>query len=59
MEELSSSYPRLTVPSNKKKSGFYNKSSHLRAKRPMNAFMLFAKKFRLEYTQMHPGKDNR
>ncbi|XP_072025532.1 uncharacterized protein [Amphiura filiformis] len=28
-------------------------------KRPMNAFMLFAKRFRLEYTQLHPGKDNR
>lgn len=30
-----------------------------KCKRPMNAFMLFAKKFRVEYTQMHPGKDNR
>ncbi|XP_077979756.1 HMG box-containing protein 1-like [Glandiceps talaboti] len=30
-----------------------------RGKRPMNAFMLFAKKFRLEYTQLYPGKDNR
>ncbi|XP_010894782.2 HMG box-containing protein 1 [Esox lucius] len=30
-----------------------------KCKRPMNAFMLFAKKFRLEYTQMYPGKDNR
>lgn len=30
-----------------------------RCKRPMNAFMLFAKKFRVQYTQMHPGKDNR
>lgn len=25
----------------------------------MNGFMLFAKKNRLEYTQMYPGKDNR
>jgi len=25
----------------------------------MNAFMLFAKRFRVEYTQMHPGRDNR
>ena len=25
----------------------------------MNAFMLFAQKFRLEITQAHPGKDNR
>ncbi|XP_054656427.1 HMG box-containing protein 1-like [Dunckerocampus dactyliophorus] len=31
----------------------------LKCKRPMNAFMLFAKKFRVQYTQMHPGKDNR
>nr|XP_061809533.1 HMG box-containing protein 1-like [Nerophis lumbriciformis] len=30
-----------------------------KCKRPMNAFMLFAKKFRVHYTQMHPGKDNR
>eukprot|EP00057_Strongylocentrotus_purpuratus_P004894 XP_003729714.1 PREDICTED: HMG box-containing protein 1 [Strongylocentrotus purpuratus] len=30
-----------------------------KGKRPMNAFMLFAKKFRLEYTQQHPDKDNR
>ncbi|XP_060886252.1 HMG box-containing protein 1-like [Labrus mixtus] len=30
-----------------------------KCKRPMNAFMLFAKKFRVEYTQMYPGKDNR
>ena len=28
-------------------------------KRPMNGFMLFAKKYRLELIQMHPGKDNR
>uniref|UniRef100_A0A3P9LRW6 AXH domain-containing protein n=1 Tax=Oryzias latipes TaxID=8090 RepID=A0A3P9LRW6_ORYLA len=30
-----------------------------KCKRPMNAFMLFAKRFRVEYTQMFPGKDNR
>ncbi|KAI0235249.1 HMG box-containing protein 1 [Lamellibrachia satsuma] len=30
-----------------------------RAKRPMNAFMLFAKKFRMEFTRMYPGRDNR
>lgn len=29
------------------------------SKRPMNAFMLFAKRFRVEITQAHPGKDNR
>lgn len=28
-------------------------------KRPMNGFMLFAKKYRLELIQKHPGKDNR
>ena len=31
----------------------------IRAKRPMNSFMLFAKKYRLELTRLHPGKDNR
>ena len=30
-----------------------------RPKRPMNAFMLFAKQHRLKLIQMHPGKDNR
>lgn len=29
------------------------------SKRPMNAFMLFAKKYRQEVTKQHPGKDNR
>merc|ERR1711894_328863 len=28
-------------------------------KRPMNGFMLFAKKYRLELIQQHPGKDSR
>ena len=36
-----------------------NSASPTKCKRPMNAFMLFAKKFRVEYTQMYPGKDNR
>ncbi|KAI3366927.1 hypothetical protein L3Q82_009578, partial [Scortum barcoo] len=36
-----------------------NSTGPIRCKRPMNAFMLFAKKFRVEYTQMYPGKDNR
>ncbi|XP_077869389.1 HMG box-containing protein 1-like [Saccoglossus kowalevskii] len=35
------------------------KAEPTRGKRPMNAFMLFAKKFRVEYTQLYPGKDNR
>lgn len=34
-------------------------NTHQFTKRPMNAFMLFAKRFRLEITQAHPGKDNR
>uniref|UniRef100_A0A8C5HAQ2 HMG box-containing protein 1 n=1 Tax=Gouania willdenowi TaxID=441366 RepID=A0A8C5HAQ2_GOUWI len=36
-----------------------NSATPIKCKRPMNAFMLFAKKFRVEYTQMNPGKDNR
>ncbi|XP_047430730.1 HMG box-containing protein 1-like isoform X2 [Mugil cephalus] len=36
-----------------------NGAASNKCKRPMNAFMLFAKKFRVEYTQMYPGKDNR
>uniref|UniRef100_A0A8K9X917 HMG box-containing protein 1 n=1 Tax=Oncorhynchus mykiss TaxID=8022 RepID=A0A8K9X917_ONCMY len=40
-------------------SGAAGVASPTKCKRPMNAFMLFAKKFRLEYTQMYPGKDNR
>ncbi|KAM4615407.1 HMG box-containing protein 1-like [Polymixia lowei] len=36
-----------------------NSATPTKCKRPMNAFMLFAKKFRVEYTQMYPGKDNR
>ncbi|XP_074645902.1 HMG box-containing protein 1-like [Tubulanus polymorphus] len=28
-------------------------------KRPMNAFMIFARKSRMAYTHQHPGKDNR
>ncbi|XP_028398124.1 HMG box-containing protein 1-like [Dendronephthya gigantea] len=35
------------------------KTSNSSARRPMNAFMLFAKRFRLEITRKHPGKDNR
>ncbi|XP_063222306.1 HMG box-containing protein 1-like [Bacillus rossius redtenbacheri] len=30
-----------------------------RPKRPMNAFMLFAQRFRPKLIQLHPGKDNR
>lgn len=35
------------------------KNTNSCARRPMNAFMLFAKRYRLEITQKHPGKDNR
>ena len=34
-------------------------SDPLKAKRPMNAFMLFAQENRLSLTQNFPGKDNR
>ncbi|XP_059181484.1 HMG box-containing protein 1-like [Centropristis striata] len=40
-------------------AGSNNNATANKCKRPMNAFMLFAKKFRVEYTQMYPGKDNR
>ena len=36
-----------------------NKDSPHKPKRPMNAFMLFAKRYRMEYMQLYPGKDNR
>ncbi|XP_067935093.1 HMG box-containing protein 1-like [Watersipora subatra] len=57
-EQLSSSFPRSSMkPAKKRPSSFFH--DHLKAKRPMNAFMLFAQKYRLHYTQLHPGKDNR
>ncbi|KAM6960848.1 HMG box-containing protein 1 [Aplochiton taeniatus] len=40
-------------------SGAVSSATPVKSKRPMNAFMLFAKKYRVEYTQMYPGKDNR
>ncbi|XP_068614362.1 HMG box-containing protein 1-like [Brachionichthys hirsutus] len=40
-------------------SGTASGAMPTKCKRPMNAFMLFAKKYRVEYTQMYPGKDNR
>uniref|UniRef100_A0A3Q3WFK6 HMG box-containing protein 1 n=1 Tax=Mola mola TaxID=94237 RepID=A0A3Q3WFK6_MOLML len=39
-------------------SGTASGATPTKCKRPMNAFMLFAKKYRVEYTQMYPGKDN-
>ena len=35
------------------------KNANSCARRPMNAFMLFAKRYRVEITRKHPGKDNR
>lgn len=40
-------------------SGTVSPATPTKCKRPMNAFMLFAKKYRVEYTQMYPGRDNR
>ncbi|KAG7454550.1 hypothetical protein MATL_G00260970 [Megalops atlanticus] len=40
-------------------SGPASSATPTKCKRPMNAFMLFAKKYRVEYTQMYPGRDNR
>ncbi|KAI1882128.1 hypothetical protein AGOR_G00247490 [Albula goreensis] len=40
-------------------SGTASTATPTKCKRPMNAFMLFAKKYRVEYTQMYPGRDNR
>ncbi|KAG7234699.1 hypothetical protein INR49_004105 [Caranx melampygus] len=54
----SSSHPKPTKSQQAPTQAGAN-STATRCKRPMNAFMLFAKKFRVEYTQMYPGKDNR
>ncbi|MEQ2307210.1 hypothetical protein AMECASPLE_016042 [Ameca splendens] len=51
-------HSRQQKPSKAKAQGSSSASPN-KCKRPMNAFMLFAKKFRVEYTQMYPGKDNR
>ncbi|XP_040574727.1 uncharacterized protein [Lepeophtheirus salmonis] len=48
--------PAKTVSSSSKKE---KDTSSEKPKRPMNGFMLFAKKYRLELIQQHPGKDNR
>lgn len=59
MEEGSES-PSASPSSTKgHSSGMVGRATPNKCKRPMNAFMLFAKKYRVEYTQMHPGKDNR
>lgn len=36
-----------------------NLTELVKPKRPMNGFMLFARKFRVVYSQKYPGKDNR
>ncbi|KAM9705747.1 HMG box-containing protein 1-like isoform 1-T2 [Menidia menidia] len=54
-----SSHQKLTKNQLAKAQGGKDSASPTKCKRPMNAFMLFAKKFRVEYTQMYPGKDNR
>uniref|UniRef100_A0A8C7V3W5 HMG box-containing protein 1 n=1 Tax=Oncorhynchus mykiss TaxID=8022 RepID=A0A8C7V3W5_ONCMY len=61
-EKLSSSFhPSSTSKSNRSNTSGTapGGATPTKCKRPMNAFMLFAKKYRLEYTQMYPGKDNR
>lgn len=58
--ERSSSPQSSTSKSNRSHtSGTASGVTPTKCKRPMNAFMLFAKKYRVEYTQMYPGKDNR
>ncbi|XP_015233937.1 PREDICTED: HMG box-containing protein 1-like isoform X1 [Cyprinodon variegatus] len=51
--------PRQQKVAKAKAQSSSSSASPSKCKRPMNAFMLFAKKFRVEYTQMYPGKDNR
>ncbi|MGH0128612.1 UNVERIFIED_CONTAM: hypothetical protein FKN15_058441, partial [Acipenser sinensis] len=57
-----SSQPSCTFYNTSKKSnssGTTSSATVNKCKRPMNAFMLFAKKYRVEYTKIYPGKDNR
>ena len=56
MSDSASGPPKSTVPQGKKR---LTKKNPDRVKRPMNAFMLFAKRYRTEITQDNPGKDNR
>lgn len=58
-EEHSHRRTKLLSKSHCPSSRLKRNGVHQFSKRPMNAFMLFAKKFRLEITQAHPGKDNR
>ncbi|KAJ7354900.1 HMG box-containing protein 1 [Desmophyllum pertusum] len=58
-EEHSHRRTKLLSESHCPPSPVKTNNTHQFTKRPMNAFMLFAKQFRLEITQAHPGKDNR
>ncbi|KAK1788872.1 hypothetical protein P4O66_015787 [Electrophorus voltai] len=60
-DKLEPSGPSHHSPSSKSQrhSSGGSGATPTKCKRPMNAFMLFAKKYRVEYTQMYPGKDNR
>ncbi|XP_041636334.1 HMG box-containing protein 1-like [Cheilinus undulatus] len=51
--------PHQKLTKNQQHDSKAGSATPTKCKRPMNAFMLFAKKFRVEYTQMYPGKDNR
>ena len=53
----SPSVSKVTSSSSSKKEK--GEKDENKPKRPMNGFMLFAKKYRLELIQQHPGKDNR
>lgn len=59
LERSSSPQSSTSKPNRGYASGTASSATPTKCKRPMNAFMLFAKKYRVEYTQMYPGKDNR
>lgn len=58
-ERSGSSHQSPSSKSQRSHSSGGSGATPTKCKRPMNAFMLFAKKYRVEYTQMYPGKDNR
>ncbi|KAL7858282.1 hypothetical protein AOLI_G00183840 [Acnodon oligacanthus] len=59
LERSGSSHHSSSSKSQRSHSSGSSGATPTKCKRPMNAFMLFAKKYRVEYTQMYPGKDNR
>uniref|UniRef100_A0A8C1SGQ7 HMG box-containing protein 1 n=1 Tax=Cyprinus carpio TaxID=7962 RepID=A0A8C1SGQ7_CYPCA len=59
LEALGSSHHSPSSKSQRSHASGSSGATPTKCKRPMNAFMLFAKKYRVEYTQMYPGKDNR